>query len=292
MDFFQFKVVFYLEIYYISFKIIDMLLDSKKIADYKLLIGAKPENFQGSSYYLSIGEITSLDGRDKKLTEFEIPPQGMVLVYSDESFDMNKPNILGYTTVRNTLSIKGILAINVGIVDPGYQGKISSVLINFGKRNVRIAEGEKFLRMTFHSSDSKDYGASSEVIEDKVLKVINKKYKKETDTTAYAFLSEKFLSLDKVKDEILVKLFKRTGIAVAAVITGIALISGVVAIMNYASFWKSENIFKKSEKGKLELLQSQVDSLTNVVERQSMMIEVLKDFKTNQSNGVSKPNQK
>tara|TARA_B100000408_G_scaffold92366_1_gene70988 strand:- start:956 stop:1429 length:474 start_codon:yes stop_codon:yes gene_type:complete len=42
-----------------------------------------------------------------------------------------------------------MLALNIGIIDPGYQGPMSSFLVNFSKNNFLIEAGDVFLRCQF-----------------------------------------------------------------------------------------------------------------------------------------------
>jgi hypothetical protein len=51
---------------------------------------------------------------------------------------------------RYTLNDRGILALSTGIVDPGYEGLVSSTLINFSEEDFGLSRGQPFLRVTFH----------------------------------------------------------------------------------------------------------------------------------------------
>jgi len=124
-----------------------MLLNYEEIKNLGLLSDDNPLNYNNATYNLVIGAIINAHGQT--VDEYKIPPQGMVMVVSKEKFCL-KPNIIGYTTVKNSLSVSGILSINIGIVDCQYNGPISSVLINFGKNEFEIKKGQAFMRMTFH----------------------------------------------------------------------------------------------------------------------------------------------
>lgn len=86
---------------------------------------------------------------------FVLPPQGMVRIVSRELFRI-PPGIVCYAMVKNALSDRCLLAINTGIIDPGYIGPISSTLLNFGKEPFLITRDTKFLRLTFHNSSITD----------------------------------------------------------------------------------------------------------------------------------------
>jgi dUTPase len=83
---------------------------------------------------------------------YDLPPQGIVLVISQEAVIIPK-NIAGFAMVKTGLCNDGVLAINIGILDPNYSGPISSFLINFGKNKYALREGSVFLRLTFFEYD-------------------------------------------------------------------------------------------------------------------------------------------
>jgi hypothetical protein len=44
----------------------------------------------------------------------------------------------------------GILVLNTGIVDPGYEGLLSTTAINFDAKHIEIRNGDPFLRLVVH----------------------------------------------------------------------------------------------------------------------------------------------
>jgi deoxycytidine triphosphate deaminase len=121
-----------------------------------------PTGFNAASYDVHAGYLVKAPVNISELPEFlngthEIPinglvlePQGMVRVISSEYLRM-PDNVIGYALTKNGLSNVCVLAINLGIIDPGYTGPISSTLINFGKEPFVIKRDTKFLRLTFHT---------------------------------------------------------------------------------------------------------------------------------------------
>ena len=124
------------------------LINREEIEQLGLLQNTQDNNFSAVSYDLTAKEIITLDNKIE--AEYSLPPQGMVVVVTQEEFNLHNRPIVGFTTVKNSLSRKGIMAVNIGLVDPGYVGPISSILINFGKSSFPIKTGDAFLRMTFH----------------------------------------------------------------------------------------------------------------------------------------------
>jgi deoxycytidine triphosphate deaminase len=111
------------------------------------------KSWRTASYDVRIGTIMAVeeDG-GARLSEKEfhtIPAQGMVEVISLEKVKV-PPNIAGYASVLTRLSRRGLLALNTGIVDPGYEGPVSAVMVNFGKIPFSVSRGDQFLRLSFH----------------------------------------------------------------------------------------------------------------------------------------------
>jgi len=122
----------------------------------KVIAGAnlKSENFfsegtptaQGSSFDLTIGHI--FDHQGKKVDGiFNLRPGEIVQVVSAEVFAL-PANVTGHVTYKTTLTQKGIWALTVGIVDPGWDGPIATTLLNFSKIDHPLSVGDAFLRVT------------------------------------------------------------------------------------------------------------------------------------------------
>jgi deoxycytidine triphosphate deaminase len=137
-----------------------MLLSGEQICARGLISDASSERYRASSYDLSVGDIVpapeSTPGQSGPngfgvITgrEYLLPPQGMVRVISRESVRLDE-QVTGYALLKNALCSAGVLAINIGIIDPGYEGPVSSTLINFGKTAFVLAPGMPFLRLSFH----------------------------------------------------------------------------------------------------------------------------------------------
>ena len=104
--------------------------------------------YRASTYNLSVGDIIPA-GPEMGGSQYILPPGGTVQVVSKESLKL-PDNVTGHALLKNELCRKGVLAINIGVVDPGFHGPISSILINFGRRDFVVRQGAEFLRISFH----------------------------------------------------------------------------------------------------------------------------------------------
>jgi deoxycytidine triphosphate deaminase len=102
---------------------------------------------QASSFDLTIGTIYDKGGKEI-LGPYILEPGHMVQVVSQQVFNL-PDNITGHVTYKTGLTSKGIWALTVGIVDPGWNGPIATTLLNFSKVPYAIHKGDRFLRVSF-----------------------------------------------------------------------------------------------------------------------------------------------
>ncbi len=141
-----------------------MLIVGKRIIDDNLLLDADERQIRNASYYLTIDAIipagpkaSEYDPREPKRHHI-MKPREIVWVVSKERFNIKTYNVTALVTLRSTFTKQGLLALDVGLVDPDYEGPIGSVVINFSKNDIALDEGEPFFRVIFMSHPSiQDY---------------------------------------------------------------------------------------------------------------------------------------
>jgi hypothetical protein len=62
---------------------------------------------------------------------------------------------VGYAMPKTGLCFDGVLCLNTGIIDPGYEGRLATVAINFDKQECEIEERTEFLRLVVHELSDK-----------------------------------------------------------------------------------------------------------------------------------------
>jgi deoxycytidine triphosphate deaminase len=94
-----------------------------------LVTGGTVENLKNSTFDLTVGAIIPIGKdavrtrtrararREEPLTTYFLEPREMVWVLSKEEFALPK-DVTGLATLRTTFTKQGILALNVGIIDP------------------------------------------------------------------------------------------------------------------------------------------------------------------------------
>jgi deoxycytidine triphosphate deaminase len=199
------------------------MLRDEQIRAENLIRLASDENYRLTSYDLGIGKIIKPGG--DIVDEYKIPPQGIVEVIAEERLALPK-NISGLAIVKTGLSNKGLLALNIGIIDPGYNGPISSFLVNFSKDPILITKGEIFIRTQFFYNGSEDKSLGEEV------KI--ESYMKEKRARVVSHFSETFLNVDEVLDKAARKY----------ALSALAFVAGVAVIITFAAFLTNFGFFR------------------------------------------------
>ena len=168
-----------------------MLLSGEAIQARNILANAVAQSFRNASYDLRIDRIVTVGGEE--VAEYIMPPQGMAEVISAERVAM-PDDVAGYALVKTSLCNQGILAINIGIIDPGYSGLISSTLINFSKSPFVLRKGDVFLRLTFQ-----EYRPQARVAH---MAVGDAEYLADKKDKVKKHFSERFLDIKKTAEEV------------------------------------------------------------------------------------------
>ncbi len=239
--------------------------------------------YRKSSYDLTVGKIyiplnqsfiskLSRIESDKTLDEYEIPPQGMAVIFSHEKVKVPK-EICGVALPKTSLCQKGLLCLNTGIIDPCYHGCISGTIINFSKRPVMIKREDAFLRLIFHEIQEPDDDDSPIEPSDKEYFSNIKNYANDYPYT--------FMNLpDHIKvitDQVLGK-FKTQILAGVAIIAFVFVFINFLIPMCYINTEKIENnVEKRILESKIPFLTAEVDNLKKNDTNQS--IELINELK-------------
>ena len=179
-----------------------MVLTKQEIVSELLILDPSEKRFESASYTLTIDKILDMDGNDKG-ESYKLAPQGMVyVIFREKILLQGKKRIIAFAHVKTTLTKRGIMATNIGVIDPGYVGYISTLLINFGNTDFSVVNGDPGLRVTFHrlSEVVNEIAEGSHEINDLPTETKDeyiRQVKGKTD-----FLDDKFLNLNKVRSEV------------------------------------------------------------------------------------------
>lgn len=206
---------------------------------------------QGSSFDLTVGSIFDHEGK-KVPGPFTLKPGHMVQVASAEVF--NLPNdVTGHVTYKTSLTSRGIWALTVGIVDPGWDGPIATTLLNYSRVDYPISEGDPFLRVSFFEHAS---------VDDKKLRKVPPPtpYLRKLQAAAATIFPQTFLDSSRIAEqagETAVKRMQNRGLV------WVTCIAFLFAIIQILTAYLSPSVMLDERVGKNELaeLQAELTSL-------------------------------
>lgn len=202
------------------------MLKGEEIEALKIISGFRDDHARATSYDLSAGQIITSDG--KTHASHVIKKQGLVKVISKERIEL-PDDISGTVLVKTSMSDRGLLALNIGLIDPGYSGKIASYIINFSDDDQPLNQGDAFLRATFEKIDGKSkYGKS--------LSISDEDYWSKSQISMVTGFSDKFLNYENILKDFVedhMKEYKTTILKYVAV-AGFAL-SLMVLLLNFGN---------------------------------------------------------
>ncbi|MDF2437767.1 MAG: hypothetical protein K0Q95_2143 [Bacteroidota bacterium] len=254
-----------------------MILNYEEIKTKNILTDASDNEFADGSYNLTISQIIDMKGSGSQA--FTLKPQGMAYVIFKEKLTMPS-NVIGFAHVKTSLTKRGIMATNIGIIDPNYVGYISTLLINFGKSDCVLTEGDSALRVTFANMN----GPTKKIaIKNNNLDL--KKYTQKTQKTI-GNLDEKFLNLNSVATDIKSSVYKAL-IGLSIVFTAANFVVG--GYFNYKN--SNERELDRAVK-KYEMSLSTTDEnnklLNEQLKRYDFMLQSLQDSLKSQAVEIKK----
>ena len=111
----------------------------------------------GNAVTPSTGVILSLTGKPRgwfsnvvKTSKcFVIEPSETVVLVTKEKLNMPQDLCATYGQL-NRLANRGLMILNTSIVEPGYSGPLSCVLVNFSSQKHALSPGHSIAKLTFH----------------------------------------------------------------------------------------------------------------------------------------------
>jgi deoxycytidine triphosphate deaminase len=258
-----------------------MLIQSE-ILSKGLVKNVQPIGLRDSTYDATVGEIIE-QGKIISELEYTLKPRHIVWLTSNETFCLPS-DITGLATLRTTWTHNGVLALNVGIVDPGWEGPLATAVVNFGEKNFYIKKGDAFLRLLFLEHQPTAVKALTNTKTDYINKAaINSKH-----------FSATFLSMDSLVDEISREIFKMPTLGIWLTKVGVwlsaaALLLTLLSI--YAPIAWSVWSDHAADTAKLSTLIQEVADLKEktktLEEKQKTQPLVLKEAQQNHGNQTS-----
>jgi deoxycytidine triphosphate deaminase len=242
------------------------MLTGARIQSLRLVENGLPSGFRATSYDVRIAQIVTNDGALHG--SYKIPRQGIVQVISAERLRIPL-NVTGIATVKTTLCNEGLLALNIGIIDPGYEGLISSFLVNFSNEARLLSHGEPFLRLQFQEMANPVPGPG--------FKEADADYRRFRQKVAPQFGST-FLNLSEEVEKAAKDEFVRWRTGILAAAGTAALILGVLTfLLNWGSLQLVKGWLQPADTVRAELFRGELhDQIGQLVKANAELKDQLK----------------
>ncbi|MEJ6397246.1 dCTP deaminase domain-containing protein [Yoonia sp. 208BN28-4] len=142
---------------------ISKLIIGQEILERKLVQPCEPHNLKNSTCDLTIGQFYPMGqnrskGASPSQNDYWVEPGAMVAVRTLERVALPS-SVTGLATLVTSLTHEGLLCLNVGVIDPGYDGHLSAFLVNFSRRPRKLSLNDRLFRVLFF-----EHGEVSELL--------------------------------------------------------------------------------------------------------------------------------
>lgn len=96
---------------------------------------------------LEIGKIINHKG--DTVSSLMLEPQGIAHLISSKCVHL-PDNVCGLAHVLTRMCNEGLLTLNIGVVDPGWNNHLSTPVLNFSSERRLLQVGDPFIRITYH----------------------------------------------------------------------------------------------------------------------------------------------
>jgi dUTPase len=224
-----------------------MILNREQIRDAGIVIGAVEASRRSTTYDATIGDIIS-EGELIKNDTFMLEKRGVVWVVSAEEFEFGATKT-GLATLKTTWTHKGVLALNVGVIDPGWKGPLATALVNFSGGRISLKKGDPFFRVMVFSHKQTKFASVGKERDGYVGEIMDRS----------RLFATTFLDTHSLVDEVATKVFKFPKLAVAIGWAGLGVaLAAIFAPMFYAAWTDTRH-----ESAEVMQLERRVDMLEN-----------------------------
>jgi deoxycytidine triphosphate deaminase len=228
-----------------------MTLTGASILARQLIKNANSAGYRNCSYDLTVGTLVTPDGQ--LVEEYALPPQGLAKVVSAETVSCPL-DLLGYVLVKTSLCNEGILPLNIGIVDPGFEGPLQSCLINFGKQKIRLRRGDVFSRITFHELEA---ASGTQRLPPLTTADVVTRAQAEVDL----YLPDTFMNIGATAQVAADKAFGKYRTTMFAWLPILAIVLTLLTFaLNFGNMWLLQSYLKPQDQARTEFLREEMES--------------------------------
>lgn len=212
-------------------------------------------------------------GFDMVNYQYELKPNELVIFQTREQIKMPMSLSASYSAL-DSIAKEGLLLINASMVEPGYEGPLSGVLLNFSSYTFQIKPGLEIAKINFYEVKGDVTQKLTESVGTEYSKVLQEKAKRYTQT---------FLDVERLKNDVIKQSVRKVkgGFLFGGVVLAILLAFSTIEPVLYNWIWHdtwvplslSQQEFERSLKlekqnSTIDSLSKRIDSLQSEIHRQ------------------------
>lgn len=242
------------------------------------------DNIKNCSYKIRIGKLIKPETGDiidfNSSQSFCLEPSEIILFESIETIKLPYNITASYSALYSVAS-EGILLINSSMIEPGYSGLLSGVLLNFSSNKFVITKGREIAKLNFYQTNEQNRtNCEKETINsDKYLQILTNKSIKYHKT---------FLNISRVENKIESNIAQKVkkSIALGGGMIAILILFATLEPLFSRWIWERTGLPTKSEQVEIEKnlieikkwqeentelkkMQNQIDSLKKIIIQQN-----------------------
>ncbi|MBR1217502.1 hypothetical protein JQ557_05860 [Bradyrhizobium sp. U87765 SZCCT0131] len=261
------------------------MLIAKEFERIGLVVDGVRDQYRSASYDPTIWKIITPNGDE--VDSYKLPPMGIVEVVSKERFRI-PVGLCCLAHVKTSLCNEGLLTLNTGIIDPGWNGRVSSFILNFGKDDRLLLQGGVFLRVTLHRMSSLNADDTFDLLETDPQS--DRSYIAERRRNIVERFAPEFLNLQKIVKSAVAETFdKYRQLLIYYVPIGAVLLALLTFFLNFGILALVQKWVQPNDAAKSELLRASLERRNDAEDEQRRLLLERLDRLEKRLNAIGPP---
>lgn len=256
-----------------------------KIANNNLISNSESNHIKNCSYKVRIGKLIRPETGEvinlQSVDSFCLEPSEIILFESIEEVKLPYNITASYSALYSVAS-EGILLINSSMIEPGYSGLLSGVLLNFSSNKFVITKNFEIAKLNFYQTDEENQEVCS------LQTINNEDYQSDLIKKAIKKYHKTFLNISGLENRVISKTLKsvKRSIVGGGILIGFLILFASLEPLFSRWMWELTGLPTKFEQveieknlleiknwqeknSELKKMQNQIDSLKKIIIQQN-----------------------
>mgnify|MGYP005753253185 CR=1 FL=1 len=222
-----------------------------KIANNNLISNSESNHIKNCSYKVRIGKLIRPETGEvinlQSVDSFCLEPSEIILFESIEEVKLPYNITASYSALYSVAS-EGILLINSSMIEPGYSGLLSGVLLNFSSNKFVITKNFEIAKLNFYQTDEENQEVCS------LQTINNEDYQSDLIKKAIKKYHKTFLNISGLENRVISKTLKsvKRSIVGGGILIGFLILFASLEPLFSRWMWELTGLPTKSEQVEIE----------------------------------------